>query len=50
MVAILGTSGVQEISLGLPWWLFLPLAILIAAAFATGVGALAVRTEASTPS
>ena len=45
MVAILGTSGVQEISLGLPWWLFLPLAILIAAAFATGVGALAVRTE-----
>lgn len=45
MVAILGTSGVQQISLGLPWWLYLPLAILIAAAFATAVGALAVRTE-----
>jgi branched-chain amino acid transport system permease protein len=45
MVAILGTSGVQQISLGLPWWLYLPLAVLIAAAFATAVGALAVRTE-----
>lgn len=45
VVAILGSSGVQEISLGLPWWLYLPLAILIAAAFATLVGALAVRTE-----
>jgi branched-chain amino acid transport system permease protein len=45
MVAILGSSGVQEISLGLPWWLYLPLAIVIAAAFATLVGALAVRTE-----
>jgi branched-chain amino acid transport system permease protein len=45
MVAILGTSGVEQISFGLVWWLYLPLAILIATAFATLVGALAVRTE-----
>lgn len=45
MVAILGSSGVEQISLGLAWWLYLPLAIIIAAAFATLVGALAVRTE-----
>ena len=45
MVAILGTSGMAEISLGLPWWLYVPAAILIAAAFGTLVGALAVRTE-----
>jgi branched-chain amino acid transport system permease protein len=45
MVAILGSSGVEQISLGLPWWLYLPLAILVATAFATLVGALAVRTE-----
>jgi branched-chain amino acid transport system permease protein len=45
MVAILGTSGVAAISLGLPWWLYVPAAILIAAAFGTLVGALAVRTE-----
>lgn len=45
MVAILGTSGVAQISLGWPWWLYLPVAILIAALFGTVVGALAVRTE-----
>ena len=45
MVAILGTSGMAEICLGLPWWLYVPAAILIAAAFGTLVGALAVRTE-----
>lgn len=44
MVAILGTSGV-ELSLGLPWWLNIPAAIIIAAIFGTLVGALAVRTE-----
>ena len=44
-VAILGPSGVETISLGLPWWLYIPLAIIIAAIFATLVGALAVRTE-----
>lgn len=45
MVAIFGTSGVAEISMGLPWWLYIPVAILIAAIFGTIVGALAVRTE-----
>jgi branched-chain amino acid transport system permease protein len=44
-VAILGTSGMAEISLGLPWWVYIPAAILIATAFGTLVGALAVRTE-----
>lgn len=45
MVAILGTSGVPTISLGWPWWLYIPVAILIATIFGTAVGALAVRTE-----
>jgi len=34
-----------QISLGWPWWLYVPVAIVIAAAFGTLVGALAVRTE-----
>jgi branched-chain amino acid transport system permease protein len=45
MVAILGTSGMADISLGLPWWLYVPVAIVVAAIFGTMVGALAVRTE-----
>ncbi|MGL4974078.1 MAG: branched-chain amino acid ABC transporter permease [Bosea sp. (in: a-proteobacteria)] len=45
MVAILGPSGVANISLGLSWWVFLPAAFLVAALFATVCGALAVRTE-----
>jgi branched-chain amino acid transport system permease protein len=45
VVAILGTSGVPHISLGWPWWVHIPLAILIATLFGTLVGALAVRTE-----
>ena len=45
MVAILGSSGVASISLHWPWWLYIPVAILIAAIFATMIGALAVRTE-----
>lgn len=45
VVAILGTSGVPQISLGWPWWIHIPLAILIATLFGTLVGALAVRTE-----
>lgn len=45
MVAILGTSGMGHISLGLPWFIYVPAAIVIAALFATLVGALAVRTE-----
>ncbi len=45
MVAIFGTSGVAAISMDLPWWLYIPIAVIIAAAFGTLVGALAVRTE-----
>lgn len=45
MTAILGTSGVSQISLGWPWWLYIPAAIAIAVLFGTLVGALAVRTE-----
>jgi branched-chain amino acid transport system permease protein len=45
MVAIFGSSAVSEISLGWPWWLVVPVAILIAAIFGTLSGALSVRTE-----
>lgn len=45
MVAIFGTSGVGAISMGLPWWVVIPVAVVIATAFGTLVGALAVRTE-----
>lgn len=45
MVAILGPSGTDQVSLGLPWWINIPAAILIATLFGTLVGALAVRTE-----
>src|SRR6056297_204797 len=44
MVASVGSSG-SELSMGLPWWLYLPIAIVVAAIFGTIVGALAVRTE-----
>jgi branched-chain amino acid transport system permease protein len=49
-VAYLGSSGATTpagvpLSAGLAWWIVLPLAFLIAAAFATVCGALAVRTE-----
>ena len=45
MTAIFGTSAMAEISLGWPWWLAVPAAILVAVAFGTASGALAVRTE-----
>jgi branched-chain amino acid transport system permease protein len=45
VMGILGTSGVAEISLKWPWWLVVPLAILAAAAVATFIGWLSVRTE-----
>jgi branched-chain amino acid transport system permease protein len=45
MVAIFGASGIEAISMGLPWWLNIPIAVVIAALFGTVVGALAVRTE-----
>jgi branched-chain amino acid transport system permease protein len=45
MVAIFGQSAMTEISLGWPWWVVVPVAILIAVIFGTLSGALAVRTE-----
>lgn len=42
-VAILGSSG-TGISLGWPWWLVVPLAIMIGAVVATLIGAISVRT------
>jgi len=45
LVAILGSSHFTAISLGWPWWLAVPLAILGATVFATVVGWLSVRTE-----
>jgi branched-chain amino acid transport system permease protein len=45
MVAIFGDSAITQISLGWPWWVVIPLALIIATGFGTLVGALAVRTE-----
>ncbi|MEP0944234.1 MAG: branched-chain amino acid ABC transporter permease [Rhizobiaceae bacterium] len=45
MVAIFGPSAITDISLGWPWWLNIPLALIIAVIFGTLTGALAVRTE-----
>jgi branched-chain amino acid transport system permease protein len=45
MVAIFGSSAVADISFGWPWWLVVPIAILIAVIFGTLSGALSVRTE-----
>ncbi len=44
LTAILGSSAVGAISLNWPWWLAVPVAVLVAVAFGTLVGALAVRT------
>jgi branched-chain amino acid transport system permease protein len=43
-VAILGTSG-TAISLGWPWWIVVPFALVIATLVATLIGWLSVRTE-----
>jgi branched-chain amino acid transport system permease protein len=45
MVAILGTSSIDTISLGWPLWLAVIVAIIIATMFGTATGALAVRTR-----
>ncbi|MCF3936227.1 branched-chain amino acid ABC transporter permease [Acuticoccus sp. M5D2P5] len=45
MVAIFGTSAIDTISFGWPWWVAAPLAVLVAVVFGTLSGALAVRTE-----
>jgi len=44
MVAIFGVNGVHSVSIGLPWWLALPIGLVLAMAFGAVVGALAVRT------
>lgn len=45
MTAVFGTSAITEISIGLTWWIAVPIAIIIAMIFGTMVGALSVRTE-----
>lgn len=45
LVAIFGHSTASAISLGWPWWVVVPLAVLLAVVFATVVGWLSVRTE-----
>ena len=45
LVAIFGTSSIASISLGWPWWLAVPFALLGATVFAAAVGWLSVRTE-----
>ena len=45
MVAILGDSAITTISLGWPWYISIPGALIIAALFAAICGWLAVRTE-----
>ncbi|MFY0614267.1 MAG: branched-chain amino acid ABC transporter permease [Hyphomicrobiaceae bacterium] len=45
MVAIFGDSAITSISLGWPWYVNIPIALIIAVLFATATGWLAVRTE-----
>jgi branched-chain amino acid transport system permease protein len=45
MITVLGASSLPSISLFWPWWVAAPLAIVIAVAFGTLVGALSSRTE-----
>ena len=45
MYAVFGVSGNANISLGWPWWLATPMALVLASIFGTIGGALAVRTE-----
>lgn len=44
-MAVLGTSSSAEISLGWPWWVAVPAAVLVAVVCATLIGWLSVRTE-----
>ena len=45
LIAIFGTSSMQAISLGWPWWLAALFAMLISVVFATLIGWLSIRTE-----
>jgi branched-chain amino acid transport system permease protein len=44
-VAVFGTSSSAEISLGWPWWVGVPFAVVVAVVSATVIGWLSVRTE-----
>jgi branched-chain amino acid transport system permease protein len=44
-LAILGTSSSAEISLGWPWWVAVPFAVLLATVASALIGWLSVRTE-----
>jgi branched-chain amino acid transport system permease protein len=45
LVAIFGSSSVESISLGLPWWAAVPLAIGLATVLGVLIGMVAIRTE-----
>lgn len=45
MVAIFGDSAITTISQGWPWYVTIPLALIITALFAAAIGWLAVRTD-----
>ena len=45
LVGIFGTSGAAQISLGWPWWIVVPIALVIAVIAAALIGWLSVRTE-----
>lgn len=45
MVAVFGDSAITEISQGWPWWVVIPLALVLTIMLSTAVGWLAVRTE-----
>lgn len=45
MIAIFGVSAIDTISLGWPWYVSVPIALIIAMLFGTLTGWLAVRTE-----
>lgn len=45
MIAIFGESAITTISMGWPWYIAIPIAIIIAMIFGTLTGWLAVRTE-----
>ena len=45
MLAIFGDSAIETISQGWPWFVAIPIAIIIAMIFGTAIGWLAVRTE-----
>ncbi len=45
MIAVFGTSAITDISQGWPWWIVIPLALILTIILSTAVGWLAVRTE-----